>query len=79
MYLNQARWCHCIVIVFYQGDGLVCFLSQDHSEECDAEWIGRQMGSSLLEDYIFIKVAGSCFSGGPVVAAAVINRTVLFM
>lgn len=32
----------------------------------------------LLENYIFIKVAGCCFSGGPV-AAAVINRTVLFM
>lgn len=78
MYLNQVQWCHCIVIVFYQGDGLVCFLSQEHLEEYDAEWIGRQMGSSLLEDYIFIKVAGCCFSGGPVVAA-VINTTVLFM
>lgn len=64
--------------MFYQGDGLVCFLSQERLEEYDAEWIGRQMGSSLLEDYIFIKVAGCCFSGRPV-AAAVINRTVLFM
>lgn len=64
--------------MFYQGDGPVCFLSQERLEEYDAGWIGRQMGSSLLEDYIFIKVAGCCFSGGPV-AAAVINRTVLFM
>lgn len=64
--------------MFCQGDELVCFLSQEHLEAYDAEWFGRQMGSSLLENYIFIKVAGCCFSGGPV-AAAVINRTVLFM
>lgn len=64
--------------MFYQGDELVCFLSQVRLGEYDAEWFGRQMGFSLLENYIFIKVAGCCFSGGPV-AAAVINRTVLFM
>lgn len=73
MYLNQGRWCHCIVIVLYWGGGLVCFLSHDHSEERDVEWIVKQMGSSLLEDYVFIKGDGCCFSGGPV-AVAVINR-----